>query len=331
MARGRPPAPTSILPPGLNFCPIQNLYQMQLNRKYIDREILRDDIQCREWLALYGLIRNSRDCANCGNPMKLINDRDHIADQICWRCRDCNTETSIRTGSFFEGSHLKLQQIIELIYWWTINVTHEIVIEEVVVTEVTIIDWFSFIREACFLWVEDHAEQIGGVDPVTMEPKIIEIDESCFMQRKNNRGRERGHHWVFGGVERGTGKCFLFPVAHRNAATLLPIIELWVKPNTIIISDLWRAYGDIENLPAGYQHLTVNHSIEFVRPDDRTIHTNTIEGLWAHSKSKFRAMHGTSEANFTDYLSEFIWRKNFKHYRFGPIMGTIRDVYDPYR
>ena len=45
----------------------------------------------------------------------------------------------------------------------------------------------------------------------------VEIDES--------RGNLiEGGHWVFGGMERTTGGCFLVEVEHKDAATLLSII-----------------------------------------------------------------------------------------------------------
>ena len=89
--------------------------------------------------------------------------------------------------------------------------------------------------------------------------------------------------------------------------------------------DAPRAYGGIPNLPQGYQHLTVNQSINFVDPNDHTIHTNTCEGMWSIVKHKFRLMNGTSDANFTDYLAEFIWRKNFKDNVFGQLLACIRE------
>jgi transposase-like protein len=35
---------------------------------------------------------------------------------------------------------------------------------------------------------------------------------------------------VFGGVDRGTGKCFSVKVENRTAETLLVCIEEWIKP-----------------------------------------------------------------------------------------------------
>lgn len=46
--------------------------------------------------------------------------------------------------------------------------------------------------------------------------------------------------WIFGGVERETGKCFLIPVERRDKDTLLVVIKEWILPGTLIISDCWK-------------------------------------------------------------------------------------------
>jgi transposase-like protein len=72
----------------------------------------------------------------------------------------------------------------------------------------------------------------------------VEIDESLFGKRKHNRGQRKDNgQWVFGGVERDSGKCFLVPVEKRDAGTLLPIIFKYILPGTIIYSDKWAAYN----------------------------------------------------------------------------------------
>ena len=91
-------------------------------------------------------------------------------------------------------------------------------------------------------------------------------------------------HWVFGGMERGSGdKKILVEVAHRDAATLLPIIANHVKPGSIVYSDEWSAYN---------QHCTVNyctlysepqHSLYFVDPATGA-HTQGVEGMWSACK-----------------------------------------------
>ena len=67
---------------------------------------------------------------------------------------------------------------------------------------------------------KQHPVQIGGPG--------LEV-ESKFGRRKYNRGRWQEGHWVFGGVERGTGRLFLVEVQKRDAATLIPIIVQYIR------------------------------------------------------------------------------------------------------
>ena len=88
--------------------------------------------------------------------------------------------------------------------------------------------------------------------------------------------------WVFGGIEQDRRKCFLVAVEKWDEETLLPIIKKWITPGTIIVSDCWKAYTNLDK--HGYEHLIVNHSAEFVNRDDN--HTNKIEGHWRQAKWK---------------------------------------------
>lgn len=63
---------------------------------------------------------------------------------------------------------------------------------------------------------------------------------------KYNRGKQRKGVWVFGGVERGTNSCFMVPVKNRKASTLVPIIKHFIKPGTLILSDCWLAYNQLQ-------------------------------------------------------------------------------------
>ena len=50
----------------------------------------------------------------------------------------------------------------------------------------------------------------------------------------------------------------------------------YIAPGSIIHTDCWRGYNQLENQEQDYTHKTVNHAVEFCTPDG--IHTNTIEG-----------------------------------------------------
>ena len=67
----------------------------------------------------------------------------------------------------------------------------------------------------------------------------VEIDESLFRRKnKYNRGRPV----FFGIVYPSSNLLVLYPVANRDAATLIPIIQTHVRPGTRIYSDNWAAY-----------------------------------------------------------------------------------------
>ena len=49
---------------------------------------------------------------------------------------------------------------------------------------------------------------------------------------------------MFGGIERGSGECFLVEVEKRDAATLLPLIYQHVRgPRSTVLSDEWSSYN----------------------------------------------------------------------------------------
>ncbi|GFX30957.1 DDE_Tnp_IS1595 domain-containing protein [Trichonephila clavipes] len=117
-------------------------------------------------------------------------------------------------------------------------------------------------------YVEENSQQIGGKDC------IVEIDESKFGKRKYNRSHLVEGQWVFGGVERGTDKMFLVAAHNRTKETVMALIQEWIKPGTTIYSDCWKSYATLGQVD--YNHLTVNHSLNFVDPVTNC-HTNIIE------------------------------------------------------
>lgn len=107
--------------------------------------------------------------------------------------------------------------------------------------------------------------------------------------------------WVFGLVERRRGIAVLVVVDKRDAATLLPIILQYVAPGTRIHSDEWAAYRGLTAL--GYDHRTVNHSVEFVAAD--VTHTQTIESTWGKVRARLRVMWGTNLSLLPSHLDEY--------------------------
>ena len=106
-------------------------------------------------------------------------------------------------------------------------------------------------------------------------------------------------------------RCFLAVIdGQRSAQNLLPMIQKYIRPGSIIYSDLWRSYNSIPNLPQGYTHFTVNHSENFIDPISGR-HTQNIESLWSTYKRKFRHQAGNNTGTYQTCFPKFLWRKRF--------------------
>ncbi len=74
-------------------------------------------------------------------------------------------------------------------------------------------------------------------------------------------------------------KAFIVPVFNRNTDTMRNGIYENVFPGTTIITDQWKAYFAALRDCHDYEYRHVNHSINFVSPEDNCIYTHKIEGL----------------------------------------------------
>lgn len=111
---------------------------------------------------------------------------------------------------------------------------------------------------------------------------------------------------VFGMLERG-GEVRAMPVEHANAKTLRPIIRENISTESIIMSDEFGSYKNLNKEFKG--HNIVKHSKkEYVRGD---VHTNTIEGFWSLMKRGINGIyHHVSHEHMHRYSDEFAYRYN---------------------
>lgn len=275
------------------------------------------------------VILDKKDCERCGQPAYLD------FNQKQWRCQKkssqgkkkkskCSWKQSIFKNTFFDGAHLDFETILVFVNVYVRECfSYLFVRTELKLGDHGICDWASFCREVLIEWCCKREGQIGG------QGKIVEIDESKFGKRKYNVGRVIEGQWVFGGVCRESRECFMVPVDQRDSATLLAIIKERIAPQTTIISDCWKAYSCLEH--EGYQHLTVNHSVNFVDPDNKDTHTNNIERLWREAKKKV-PLYGRRKKHFAGYLarSMFIMAIPDPNKRFHIFLQEAASLYNPY-
>ena len=132
-----------------------------------------------------------------------------------------------------------------------------------------------------------------------------------FTRRKNNVGRVLPPQWVFGGICRESRECFMVAVPDRTAATLIQVIEERIAPGTMIVSDCWAAYNQLDVHP-DFVHFSVNHRYNFVNPNNPEVHTQTIERLWRSAKRRNKEQSGTHRQMLDGYFCEFLWRHDAK-------------------
>ena len=131
---------------------------------------------------------------------------------------------------------------------------------------------------------------------------------------RNGHARPVREQWVFGAydVEKKLGWIQL--VENRSSETLLPIIQSWCLPGTIIVSDGWAAYRNFTTL--GFRHEVVIHENYFVDPLTG-VHTNNVESYWQRCKKKFKRMYGTSRSLLSSHVDDFLWLE-----RYGKTIGS---------
>jgi transposase len=134
----------------------------------------------------------------------------------------------------------------------------------------------------------------------------IELDESYFGgARKGKRGRgAAGKVPVFGLLKRG-GRVYTKIIPDTSSATLMPIIERKIIPDSIVYTDCWRGYNALD--VSGFKHYRINHSKLFA---DKQNHINGIENFWNQAKRHMRKFNGVPKQNFGLFLKECEWRFN---------------------
>ena len=139
---------------------------------------------------------------------------------------------------------------------------------------------------------------------------LSRVAYSLLVSIQNYRGHPpRQLIWVFGILDTSHTPTlsYMQVVAQRDAATLLPIIQVHILPNTVIYSDKWRSYQQANTLPHVALHHTVNHSLHF-RDPVTGVHTNHIESYWNRVKRRLhlKRMKGCHHHMLPSYLDEFM-------------------------
>ena len=250
------------------------------------------------------MIYNILNCNDCGIQLKIYKDK-YKKFSYYFKCTKCKRVYSILYQSIFYYSKILMNLTLYLIYCWAHKFSCFQTAHEVGVNKNTVSFYFKQFRSACFNYLMNlYQPKIGGIN------KIVEIDETLMYRRKYNRGRLLNDVWIFGGICREDGRGFAVVVENRKEETLWDQILQHIEKGTTIISDSWSAYSCIKKRGGNdYQHLTVNHSKNFIDPETGA-RTKRIERLWRELKEINQRYEGIPRDQVELHLDEFIWRQN---------------------
>lgn len=145
----------------------------------------------------------------------------------------------------------------------------------------------------------------------------VEADETYIGARTFDRRTKREKYDkqpVVGFLQRRTdqecSKVRAFPIATNSAVVLTGAVTNNVSTKAdIFITDEWKGYTTVGKQ---YNHQTINHiKLQYVRPDDPRIHTNSIENFWSlFKRGLIGSYHKVSVKHLRRYLDEFSFRFN---------------------
>ena len=301
-----------------------------MNIVKLTRNALMSKDQCLDWCQTMNLIPREKLCPICQESMTLDINRGDIGR---WRCKEYSlhrqinrrinnteVEVALADGTWFANSKLSIKRSILLTYCWSQRFSykttrHECRFDNEQISDEIITDWFNHCREVCMISLDTLYERQGLIGGPGC---VVEINESKIGKRKYNVGRMVEGHWILGMVEIGTDKTpfrlEIYPENKRDAETLLSLIQRHVAPETTIITNC-----DLE-----YNHLTVNHSYNFIDPATYS-HIQHVETNWRPQKKKFFTA-GLPDENLAGHFCEYLWRREVERNNSFFFESLIRDI-----
>lgn len=249
---------------------------------------------------------NGAICPHCGGTERNKKMGGTATRIGLYKCYDCRRQFTVKIGTIFESSHIKLHlwlQAIFLVASSKKGISANQLHRTLGVTLKTA--WFlgHRIREAMR---DDSTGLLGGGG------SIVEADETYMAPKKGEKVMKAGHHRskVVSLVSR-EGKTRSFHVANVDAANLKPILQAHIAQDTHLMTDGASHYRSIGKEFA--IHESTNHAQkEYAKPsqvEGVRAHSNTVESYFAILKRGIvGTYHHVSEHHLQRYLAEFDFR-----------------------
>lgn len=278
-------------------------------KHFHDEQAAYDYLEARIWA-------DGRSCPHCGvleRSSKMAGESTRIGVYKCYACRK---QFSVKVGTVFESSHVKLHlwlQAVALITAGKKGISANQLHRALGVSLKTA--WFMGhrIREAM---------REGNLAPMGGAGGIVEADETYFQKTAEPKvsAQRKGRPYKVGSrgprdkraivslVERG-GKVRSFHVENADKSTVSRIVAENVARESRLHTDESRLYTGADAMFAS--HETVKHTAkEYARGD---VHTNSAEGYFSIFKNGMRGTYQhCAEKHLHRYLAEYDFRYNHR-------------------
>lgn len=278
---------------------LDNLFNIESYKNLHD--IFIDEERAIKYLFEKNYLKLKTKCEHCDDGELGIYYKSKL-----YRCKKkgCRKSLSIFKDTIFSGQKLPVNEILHILYEYLKETPRKSIYASLVKAPKTVTRYSNLFRD---VFQKQNKKVIFG--------DYCEIDESMMSRRKYNKGRlNTGQTWVIGITNRKSNnnkvKDFHIEIVEkRDRNTCEDFITRNVKPGSIIYTDSFKSYHNLQNL--GYNHKMVNHSKNYVDKTDKSIHTQNVENMWGLIKRKIKPQY-RGKKYLIKHFNEFKWRNKNK-------------------
>jgi transposase-like protein len=225
------------------------------------------------------------------------------------KCGECRAQFTVKVGTVFEHARMPLHKMLQAVH---LIVSSKKGISAHQLARVLEVQYKS-------AWFLAHrireAMRSGDLTPFGSGGGAVEVDESYFGTKKGvakGKGGFRHKMAVLALVDRDSGQMRTYAFDKIKGDVVHSIVRANISKEARLMTDEARLYRKIGKEFA--EHGTTLHSVgQYVDYQDKTIHTNTVEGAFSIFKRGMKGVYQhCGEQHLHRYLAEFEFRYNHR-------------------